>query len=185
MKRIKFWNQFFTTSQIRIKFFKIEQSFVQLYTTRQLLYRKIYSVSEFKTSYSPHIRFGTEILTTQQIFEWNWFRSINFSWTNCFQKISFLSIYTVKMSKLTFSQFLRKLVSESDVFGKKHALNRKLWEKNRFWWKFSFQTIIFGSFYPTKCQLWQLCVFSKTNRCLKKWKRKQLSYQNFGRESDF
>ena len=89
LKRIKFWNQFFTASQIRIKFFKMEQSFVQLYTTRQLLYRKIYSVSEFKTSYSPHIRFGTEILTTQQIFEWNWFRSINLSWTICFQKIIF------------------------------------------------------------------------------------------------
>ena len=63
---------------------------------------------------------------------WNCFQNIIISWTVCFQKIFFLPTYTVKKSKLTFSHFLRKLVSESDVFGKKHALNRKLWEKSVF-----------------------------------------------------
>ena len=43
--------------------------------------------------------------------------------------------------------------------------------KNRFWWKFCFQKITFGSFYTKKRQFLQLRVFSKTNKCLQKWKK--------------
>ena len=93
--------------------------FSQLYTTRHFLYRKLYSVSDFETSFFTTHQVLTEILTTQQIFRWRWFRNIKLSWTICFQKIFFLSFYTVKMSKLTFSHFLRKFVSESDVLEKK------------------------------------------------------------------
>ena len=62
-EKIRFWNQFSTTSEIRIKFFKIEQFFGELYTTRLFLYQKFYSASDFETSYLPHIRFWTEIST--------------------------------------------------------------------------------------------------------------------------
>ena len=50
-EKIRFWNQFSTTSEIRIKFFKMEQFFGELYTTRHFLYRKFYSVSDFETSF--------------------------------------------------------------------------------------------------------------------------------------
>ena len=37
--------------------------------------------------------------------------------------------------------------------------------------KILLQTNHFGSIYPEKCQLLQLCVFSETNNSLKKWKK--------------
>ena len=43
--------------------------------------------------------------------------------------------------------------------------------KNKFWWKFCWKKITFGSFYAKKRHLMQLCVFSKTNNCLTNWKK--------------
>ena len=132
LKGIRFWNQFLTASQIRIKFFKIEQFFGELYTTRHFLHRKFYSVSDFKTSYSPHIRFGTEILTTEQIFTWNWFRIIKLSWTICFQKVFFCQFIPLKCQSWRFPTFLESLFLRAMFLEKKHFLNRKHWEKSDF-----------------------------------------------------
>ena len=45
------------------------------------------SISNFETSFLPHVTFWSEILRTQQIFTWNWFWKRKFSWTICFQII--------------------------------------------------------------------------------------------------
>ena len=50
-------------------------------------------------------------------------------------------------------------------------LNLIFLTKNRFWWKFCFQKITFGSFYTKKRHFLQLSVFSETNNCLKQWKK--------------
>ena len=44
-------------------------------------------MSNFETSFLPHVRFWSEILRTQQIFTWNCFWKRNISWTICFQII--------------------------------------------------------------------------------------------------
>ena len=48
------------------------------------------------------------------------------------KKLFSLSIYIVKMSNLTFSHFLRKIISESDVFGEKTFFESKTLKKIRF-----------------------------------------------------
>ena len=127
--------------------FQKKSAFSQLYTTRHFLYRKLYSVSDFETSFffTAH-QVLTEILTTQQIFTWRWFRNIKLSWTICFQKIFFLSFYTLKMSKLTFSHLLRKFVSESDVSEK----------KTRFESKFSKKIILWTNFFYNASDIWRI-----------------------------
>ena len=92
-------------------------------------------MSDFEKILLTHIRIWTEILTTQQIFTWNWFRIIKLPWTTCFQNF-FLSFYIVKMSKLTFSHFLWKLIAESEVFGKKTFFEPKNLRKIGFWINF-------------------------------------------------
>ena len=69
-----------------------------LFTVRQILNRNFNNLTDF------HVKL---------------FWKINFCWTVRYQKIFFLSFYTVKMSKLALSHFVGKFVSESDVFGKK------------------------------------------------------------------
>ena len=50
-----------------------------------------------KHPFLPHVRFWTEILTTQYIITWNSFWKIKNTWTNRFKKFNnFWSIYTVK-----------------------------------------------------------------------------------------
>ena len=133
LKRIRFWNQFSTTSEIRIKFFKKEQYLGELYTTRHFLYRKFYSVSDFETSFLPLFRFWPESLTTQPTFTWNWFRNIKLSRTICFQKNYLLCQITfLKCQIWPFPTFLETLFLRATFLEKKHALNRKLWEKSVF-----------------------------------------------------
>ena len=44
-------------------------------------------MSNFEASFLPHVRFWSEILTTQKICTWNWFWKRKISWTICFQII--------------------------------------------------------------------------------------------------
>ena len=44
-------------------------------------------MSNFETLFLPHVRLWSKILTTQQIFMWNWFWKRKFSWTICFQMV--------------------------------------------------------------------------------------------------
>ena len=67
---------FNNASDFESKFSKKSQIFSQLYTIRHFVNRKFYRVSDFETTFLPHIRFWTEISTTQQIFTWNWFWKI-------------------------------------------------------------------------------------------------------------
>ena len=130
LRIIRFWNKFLTTRQIRIKIFKISQFLVNFTQLVIFLYRKLYSVSDFETSF----------FTTRQVLNGTFNNATDFHvklvskhqafLDNLLSKSLFLSIYTLKMSKLTFSHFLRKFVSGSDVSEKKHALNRKLREKS-------------------------------------------------------
>ena len=82
-----FWKEsdFETSFQQRvrlwIKNFGIRHIFSQLYITRHFLNRIFYSVLDCETSFLPHVRFWTEVSTTQQIFTWNSFWKIKFSWT--------------------------------------------------------------------------------------------------------
>ena len=81
----------------------------------------------------PHIRFWTEILTSQPTFTWNWFRNIKLSWTICFQTIFFLCQFTLLKCRIwRFPTFLESLLLRAMFLGKKHSLNRKLWEKSDF-----------------------------------------------------
>ena len=43
-------------------------------------------MSNFETSFLPHVRSWSELLTTQQNFTCNWFWKRKFSWTICFKK---------------------------------------------------------------------------------------------------
>ena len=56
---------------------------------------------------------------------------------------------------MTFSQFLRKLVSESDVFGKKTCLESKTLRKIRFWINFltTPETFKQNNYFVSKCKL--------------------------------
>ena len=60
-------------------------------------------------------------------------------------------------------------------------LNLIFLTKNRFWWKFCFQKITFGSFYTKKRQFLQLSVFSETNNCLKNWKKNIYPIKTFAK----
>ena len=77
-------------------------------------------------------------------------------------------------------QFLKSLSFRKKSF-KTHQILKSKWfvKKNRFWWKFCFQKFLFGSFYSKKRQFLQLCVFSKTNNCLRKWKKNSFLIMTF------
>ena len=128
-KKIRFWNKFLRTRQIRIKFFKKEPFLVNFTQLVFFLYRKFYSGSTFETSYLPHIRFGTEVLTTQQIFTWNWFRNIKLSWTFCFQSF-FCQFIPLKCQSWRFPTFLENLFLRA-MFLEKNMLWIENSEKNQ------------------------------------------------------
>ena len=128
-KKKQILKQVFKNASDSNQVFQKRTIFSQLYTTRLFLYREFYSGSTFETSYLPHIRFGTEVLTTQQIFTWNWFRNIKLSWTICFQKI-FSSIHTVKMSNWRSPTFLESLFLRA-LFLEKNMLWIENSEKNQ------------------------------------------------------
>ena len=129
LKKKQILKQVFKNASDSNQVFQKRTIFSQLYTTRLFLYREFYSGSTFETSYLPHIRFGTEVLTTQQIFTWNWFRNIKLSWTICFQKI-FSSIHTVKMSNWRSPTFLESLFLRA-LFLEKNMLWIENSEKNQ------------------------------------------------------
>ena len=129
LRRIRFWNMFLTKSQIRIKIFKISQFLVNFtklvifcignFTECEILKHIFYHTSALNGNFDNATQFHMKLVSKYQAFL-----------DNLLSKSLFLSIYTLKMSKLKFSHFLRKFVSGSDVSEKKHALNRKLREKS-------------------------------------------------------
>ena len=136
-KRIWFWNKFSTKRQIQIKIFKIIQFLV--YFTRLVI---IYIGNFTACQISKHP------FTTHQVLNENFNHATDFHvklvskhqafMDNLLPKNLFsLSIYIVKMSNLTFSHFLGKLVSESDVF-RKNILRIKNFEKNQILNQFSY-----------------------------------------------
>ena len=78
LRRIEFWNQFSTMSQIRIKFFKMQNflvNFTQLvifcirnFTARQILKHPIYHTSGFERKFQQRNRFSRETGSTTSSF---------------------------------------------------------------------------------------------------------------------
>ena len=151
-KRISFWNKFSTKRQIRIKIFKINQFLVNLI---QLVFFCIGSLTACQISKHP--------FTTHQVWNVNLNKATDFHVKLVSKHQPFLdnllpnnlfslSIYIVKMSKLTFSHFLRKLASMSDVFGKKTYFESKTLLKIRFWITFITKPQTFKQINYTSCQ---------------------------------
>ena len=85
--RNRFWNRFFTTHQTLNQEFQNMSHFQSTLNNSSFLESEFCSMSNFETSFLPHVRFWSEFLRTQQIFTWNWFWKRNISWTICFQII--------------------------------------------------------------------------------------------------
>ena len=156
LKRIRFWNKFLTMRQIlRIKISKKKSNNSQFYTTRPFFYRKPYSVLDFETSILPHIRFWTEILTTQQTFTWNWFQNIKLSRSICFQKIYLLCQFTLLKCQIWFfPTFLEKIFLRAMFLGK-NILWIENFEKYQIFIQFytTPQTFKQNNYFLSKCKL--------------------------------
>ena len=133
LKRIRywFWSKFLTTRQIfRIKISKISPllvNFTQLllfsignFAACQILKHPIYHTSGFERKFQQRNRFSRETGS----------KTSSFLGQFAFKKI-FFNIHC-QMSNLTFSHFLRKIISESDVFGEKTFFESKTLKKIRF-----------------------------------------------------
>ena len=88
-------------------------------------------------------------------------------WIKNFKCVRLRAVFS-QLDKFRIENFWTCQISEKKLYNASDFEVKLICKKNRFWWKFCFQTITSGSLYPKKCHFWQLCVFSKTNICFKK-----------------
>ena len=99
-------------------------------------------------------------------------------WIKNFKCVRVGAVFS-QLDKFRITIFKKSQFSKKKFYNASDFEIKMICKKNRFWWKFCFQKFLFGSFYSKKRQFLQLCVFSKTNNCLRKWKKNSFLIMTF------